>query len=290
MRERSLEEFESIFEQASIPVLQVENIALTRLSAVLKGDLLDEGVLDLGKYLAKRFKATLDLYYPATANAELMERAVRDRGLEPVLQPFASTAELVGQLSIQRSQLVLLPEPDREATRVVHVDNLVQGTRPPVLLVRQSIEKPEDVFANILHSLTGHFQQTQNFSYSFTLAEKNSRLLLLHTIEQSDIRGVREALQVSPEITARTGEELLDNLAHHGERFLKGVVAAGHDRPFEISYRLAVGEVVPAVRAALMVGNYSLLVLGSHREGYSHVTAADYQLMHMVGDIPVLAL
>ena len=161
---------------------------------------------------------------------------------------------------------------------------------PPILLVGSAIGDPAAVFHKILHSLTGNFQQTQNFAYSFTLAEDDGRLLLLHTIDEGEVQDVREALQVAPDIAAETGEALLQTVAHHGERYLKAVVAAARELPFDVSYRLAVGEIVPTVREELARGNYGLLVIGSHHEGHSHVTADDYQLMRQVRDIPVLAL
>jgi hypothetical protein len=47
---------------------------------------------------------------------------------------------------------------------------------------------------------------------------------------------------------------------------------------------------VTAVQEELAAGAYGLLVVGRHEEGYSRITAADYQLMHLVRDVPVLAL
>lgn len=290
MREQSIDEFESIFEQASIPVLDIENVALARIDVVLKGELLDTTILNLARYFKKRFGSTITIRYPGTVNAGALQVAVREHGIDAERVAFASTAELVGQVSIARSQMVLLSEPSLEANRVVDLDALVQGTKPPVLLVREPVDVPATVFGNILHSLTGNFRQTQNFSYSFTLAEKGASLVLLHTIAQSELDDVRGALSVSVEVAGAERDELLGRMAHRGERYLKAVVAASQDRPFDVSYRLAIGEIVPTVRAALNVGEFGLLVVGVHVEGHSHVSAADYQLMRQVRDIPVLAL
>jgi hypothetical protein len=185
---------------------------------------------------------------------------------------------------------VLLHGPASGAPRLVDLDLLVQGTAPPILVLRSSSHRAADVFREILHSLTGNFQQTQNFAYSFTLVEEGGRLVLLHAIDEHEVRDVRDTLQVSPDIANETGEALVHSLSHHGERYLKAVVAASRQRPFDVSYRLAVGEIVPTVRAELSRSDYTLLVIGAHVEGYSHVTADDYQLMHQVLDIPVLAL
>ena len=47
---------------------------------------------------------------------------------------------------------------------------------------------------------------------------------------------------------------------------------------------------MPTIRAALAIGEYTLLVVGSHADGHSQVSASEYQLMHVVREIPVLAL
>ncbi len=50
MRDRSLDEFESIFEQASIPVLDIEDVAITRVGVMVKGQALDAVVLKLAAH------------------------------------------------------------------------------------------------------------------------------------------------------------------------------------------------------------------------------------------------
>jgi hypothetical protein len=290
VRERSLDEFESIFEQASIPVLEIKELALTRIAAVLTGDPLDECILDLAGYVKTRFNAEVKVHWAAAMGADAAGKAAGGRGLDPAAEPFASTAELVGQIIIGNSRLVLLPEPESDSHRLVDLDTLVEVTAPPILVVRNPIEEPASVFRQVLHSLTGNFQQTQNFSYSFRLVEESGAILLLHAVNDADLEEVRQALQVSPDITEETGEELLERMAQHGERFLKGVVAASRTAPYDVSYRIVVGEVVEMVRRELAGGEYGLLVVGCHAEGRSHVTADDYQLMHSVRDIPVLAL
>ena len=286
MRERSLDEFESIFEQASIPVLDIQEVALCRISAILTGDALDESVLAVAGYLKTRFGGEVEVHWPAVVDASQINEAARTHDFGCATDPFGSTAELLGQVGVNQSRLVLLPA----FGPLVDVDTMVQGTTPPILLVGDAIGDPSDVFRRILHSLTGNFQQTQNFAYSFTLAEDSGELLLLHAIDETEVQDVRDALQVAPDIAAKTRDALLKNLARHGERYLKAVVAASRELPFEVGYRLAVGKVVPTVQEELARGRYGLLVVGSHFKGGSHVTADDYQLMHQVRSIPVLAL
>lgn len=50
MRDRSTDEFESIFEQASIPVLHIEDVAKMRVGVVAKGHALDTVVFKLAAH------------------------------------------------------------------------------------------------------------------------------------------------------------------------------------------------------------------------------------------------
>lgn len=290
MRDKSLDEFESIFERASIPVLDIRELSLTRIAVVLKGGPLDDAVITLALYLKKRFNAEAHVLWAADLQAQQVHKAALDRELLAAEHPFTSAAELVGQVSIGRSALVLLPDQPGEETGGIQLDALVRGTSSPILVVRKPPAPPAQVFGKILHSLTGNFQQTQNFAYSFTLVEDSGAISLLHTIDEGEIHDVREVLQVAPDIAADSREELLKALAHQGERYLKAVVAASRDLPYDVSYRLAIGDVVSTVQQTLRDETFGLLVVGRHSEGYSYVESADYQLMHAVHDIPVLAL
>jgi len=141
MRERAIEQFESLFERASIPVLDIREIPLKRISLVLKGDPLDESMLLLAAYLKGRFNADVRMHWSPAANEALLAVAESTHGFTPAAGPFESTAALIGQVAIAHSQLVLIPEPEDETARVVDADRLVEGTAPPILLVRRPIDE-----------------------------------------------------------------------------------------------------------------------------------------------------
>ena len=212
MRARAIDQFESIFERASIPVLDIKEIALRRISLILKSDPLDESILKLGSYLATRFGAEVRVHWPPSVDERLVSAAEREHGFVPASAPFESTAALIGQVALAHSRLVLIPEPEDEGARTVEKNALVEGSTPPVLLVRRRIAQPRVVFERILHSLSGNFQQTANFSYSFTLVEEHGTLQLLHAIDKDDIAAVREAMQVSPEVSDQDEREILKQL------------------------------------------------------------------------------
>ncbi len=290
MRERSLEEFESIFERASIPVLDVETESITRISALLDAGSLDASILSLANYLKARFDGEVLLHYPQLADVE-ETRAIANRyELQPATEAFASDKDVLGQIAEASSQLVIVPASADKEDRGVSIDTLVRECLPPVLIVHEPIARPGDVFERVLHNLTGNFQQRRNFTCSFTLVAPQGELLLLHTIAATELEGVRESLRMAPDVGSRGEAELLEALTHHGERYLKAVVAASQQHDFEVQYRLAIGDVLPTVQQELSRGRYGLLVVGQHHEDRSAVAADVYQLMHLVEDIPVLAL
>ncbi len=288
MRERALREFEAVFEQASIPVLDIQEVTLRKVSVVVKGIALDASVLKLGDYFRERHGATVVTHW-VDGFPEAVDDA-RHRGMEVLEQSFASTAELVGQVSIAKSQLVVVGEHEEVAQRVVDFDDLVVGMKPPVLVLRKEIDRAEDVFNRILHSLTGRFRQTQNFAYSFSMVPTGGRVMLLHMIDENELADVREVLEGEGSIDDVERATLLERLAHVGERYLKGVVASQRGKQYDVAYRLGVGDVLTSVRDELSRGDYGLVIVGCHHEGHSHVEAADYQLMHEVSEVPVLAL
>lgn len=290
MRERAIDQFQSIFQRASIPVLDIREVVLRRISLVLKGNPLDESILRLAQYLQARFETTVRVHWPASVDSAAASAAERKPGFASAAGPFESTAALIGQIALAHSQLVLIPEPQDERARVVDQDALVKGTAPPILLLRRPVQQPETIFRSILHSLSGNFQQTENFSYSFALVAEEGSVLLLHAIDKDDIDVVREAMQVSPDVSDQDEDEIIKHLAHHGERYLKAVVAASRKFPYQVTYRMTLGDVVTTVQRELASGSYGLLVVGHHQERHSRITAADYQLMHLVCEVPVLAL
>ncbi len=287
MREKSIEQFEAVFERASIPVLEIERLEMARIAAVCKADPLDESALRLARHLAQRFGSRVEVFYARRADRQRLASAAG--GLTLHVEPFDSTAELVGQLSIAGAELLILPEPADAPARVVDLDALVLGSAPPVLVLRRPVEDPARVFGRILHVLSGNFRQTRNFSYSFTLVERGGEVELLHVIDRQELEPVCQTLRLEP-AGSDDADTLIERLQQHAGRYLRAVVAATREAPCEVRYRLAVGPIVETVQQALRRGDWGLLVVGRHESGRSHVSAEDYQLLHRVRDVPVLAL
>lgn len=292
-KRRSIDEFEAIFERASIPVLDIVPHRPARVTVVLQGGETDGTACAMGAVLRSRFAdegCELLARRVVELDAETARKTARAQKIDLSDDAFASTAELIGQTSIDRSQLIILASgADGGGERLVDLDALVSGARPPILVVPRRIDDAASVFMNVLHSLSGKFRQTQNFAYPFGLTAPGGHLHMLHVIDENDIGDVREALKLSA-LDGEDRDALLRELSQQGDRYLEAVVAAARNEPFDVAYELVVGDVVASVERVLSGGDYSMLVVGTHREGHSEVSAADYELMHRVTSVPVLAL
>lgn len=289
MRDRQIEQFEALFERASIPVLDIPELELTRLSAILKGSSLAESVLQVAAHLAGRHKVEVKLHYGSSAEGELSSRATQ-HGYQLEDSPFTDTSQLIEQISSFDPQLVIVPVPAETELQMIDINRLVEGIKPPILLIRQEIADGGQIFKQILHCLTGNFQQTENFSHSFRLVAEAGEVLLLHVINHEELDDVRDALQLTSEVDTAEQGQILAEMARHGERYLKGVVAAAGQLSCNVRYQLEVGNARSVVEAELSKCKYGLLVVGAHESGRSHVGAEVYQLMHLVTGCAVLAL
>jgi len=287
VRDHSIEEFESLFSKASIPIFDIPKIEFRRVALILTGASLDAVVLQAGKYLHGRFGAAFSVHWKEAVDADMIESISQRPAFTLEPHPFTTETSLIQQVASSVCQLVVFPFDVNDASPVVSATRLIEDLAPPVLLMTSPFRE----FTKTLHCLTvGDIENIRNFAYSFNLVETNGELLLLHVIEESDIEQVAQALQVSPKISEKGGDELLRNLKEHAEQYLKGMVASRRDHCYEVNYRLAVGGVLPEVQSGLRSGDFGLLIIGSHREGRSHVDADEYQLMHLIKDIPILAL
>jgi len=289
MREHSLDEFESLFERASIPVFDIPDLELANIAAVISQTDLDYSVLGLAQYFKARFNSEVQVYWPTKVNEQHNIDMARKYNLSPA-SAYGAVEDLVAALAAESCRLLIWPISESNEVAEGELDTLVQSAEPPIFIVRQQIPQPSRVFIRVLHSLCGSLERVQHLAYSFSLVADQGLLVLMHTIEEHEIEEVRDTLKVSPEISGASGAALIADLTQHAERYLKGLVASSRDEPYRVQYRLGMGEVLQVVRHELSQGDYGLLVTGSHEHGHSDIAAMDYQLMHQVRDIPVLAL
>ncbi|MCH7958809.1 MAG: hypothetical protein IID08_01670 [Candidatus Hydrogenedentes bacterium] len=290
MYESSIDEFEALFERASIPVFDLPHVALKSIAFVPDGSDVDRSCVALLGSLKNRFDAEVQVYRDPCVDPEYTAALATAHSFKVAGESYLTPKELTAALNKGGHDLILLTESDTSESHAATLDELVQHAHVPVLVVRTPIEAPEDVFTKVLHSMTGNLESINHLAYSFSLVEDGGALMLLHTVEHTELEDLRDTLRVSKEVAARDGEALLEDLKHHAERYLKGVVASARDEPYAVDYHLRIGDAITAVERELRIGHSTLLVVGTHHEGSSHVDALEYQLMHRVSAIPVLAL
>ncbi|MCH7960396.1 MAG: hypothetical protein IID08_09700 [Candidatus Hydrogenedentes bacterium] len=290
MYESSIDEFEALFERASIPVFDLPHVALKSIAFIPDGSDVDRSCVALLSSLKDRFGAEVQVYRDPCVDSEYTATLATEHSFKVAGESSSTSAALAVALNDGGHDLVVLTGTGTTERDVAMLDELVQHAYAPVLVVRTPIETPKAVFTKVLHSLTGNLESINHLAYSFSLVEDGGALMLLHTVEHRELDDLRDTLRVSKEVTARDGEALLEDLKHHAERYLKGVVASARDEPYAVDYHLRIGDAITAVERELRIGHSTLLVVGTHLEGSSHVDALEYQLMHRVSAIPVLAL
>ena len=112
MRQRSLHEFESLFERASIPVLDIEPVKIGRIAVVCEGATLDGSALETGDYLKRRFAAEGALLWSSDWDDESALSVASRKEFQPASEAFTSTEELVSQIGSTGAKLVVLPVSD----------------------------------------------------------------------------------------------------------------------------------------------------------------------------------
>ena len=286
-RKKSIDEFEALFEQASIPVLDIPALAINPISIVLEDESLDPSIVSVAQYLMNRFGLSIQVH-ATDARAGFALELGQTMGFEWKGMPYGQSETLAEQVDRASSRMVMLGRTGGDS--VISLDSFVESVHVPILILNRPIRKPDTLFGHILHSLTGRFEQERDFSISFHLAERAADVTVIHTVSSDQIDDVRQTLRVSSQVSAEEQEEVLGHLTVHGERYLKAVVHAARELPCHVTYRIEVGTALEVIEQQLSEGDYSLLVVGAHREGRSHIEAEVYQLMHRVTASAVLAL
>lgn len=302
MRNRKIDEYEALFEQASIPVLAIPQLELTRIAVAFVGTELDGSAQRIALRLARRFDAQVQAFYTPAGHAAA-EQAAESANWSLASKPPASAdqstdneARRVADQAVAAAinafdpHLLILPQPADADVQFADLDTLVESVHAPVFIFRQPIEYAGQPFERPLHYLTGAFEQKRNFAYSFHLVATGGEVFVKHVINEDEIDEVKAALSLSEMIDDGTMECVLKELTRAGERYLKGVVAGAEHLPCTVRYDVSVGDVLESVEKEMAAGKHTLLVVGAHVQGRSHLDARVYQLMHQIKSAPVLAL
>jgi len=299
-RERQLDEFESIFQRAVVPTIEVEKIEIERI--VVLHDFSDRGpaCVAAADELRHRFEASVshrfllrdrDAAFEADAREKLAAAGAPDgeivRG-DPAAH-VAQVAETDRPSLIIASAPLLAHESSEEAAVAGRfIDALLVATPIPTLLMRSAWRG--SVFERILAKIPGgRHDLIEQFSFAFALCRPGGQLRLLHIVDQERLERLAEILEVTPEIDTATGKAHLTAAAERRMgQLLRGAVLTGRGAGFRADSDIRVGDPFEILPNEVL--DSTLLILGSQGSHAEFLESRAYELMNRIPNLPVLAL
>jgi len=295
MKERELDEFESMFRRAIIPTIEVEKIGLDSILLLADFGELTPACGIVAARLAVRFGASVSTCF----FLHLEDRDERDRA-QRVLDALPGSGEIrVGDpvvelpklIAERRPSAIVAPEPFHlhcDPNERDLLDSLLIATPIPTLLIRNP--EVDDIFTNIVAKIPGgRTDLIEQFSLAFALCAKGGRVELLHVLEQTRLQELVDLLEITPEVDTEQGAAaLLAAAKSRMDHLLKGAVRFADDAAFDVVADLRVGD--PFVILPEVARGCSLLILGSQAAHTEFLESRAYALMKAVPGVHVLAL
>ncbi len=296
MRERELDEFESMFRRAIIPTIEVEQIGLDSILLLADFGELTPACGNVAARLAERFGASVSTcFFLHLEDREERDRAQRVLDALPggggeirVGDPIVELPKLIAE---RRPGAIVAPEPFHlhcDPNERDLLDSLLIATPIPTLLIRST--EVDDIFTNIVAKIPGgRTDLIEQFSIAFALCEKGGRVELLHVLEQARLQELVDLLEITPEIDTEEGAAgLLSAAKSRMDHLLKGAVRVADEAAFDVVADLRVGD--PFVILPEVARDCSLLILGSQAAHTEFLESRAYALMKAVPGVHVLAL
>ncbi|MHC4957540.1 MAG: hypothetical protein ACYTGN_04130 [Planctomycetota bacterium] len=252
MRERELDEFQSIFKRSIIPTIEVEKIKLDKILV-----LTPEGGAPDCRALADGF------------GVEVSERAI------------VHADDFAAILADEHPSMIIAPDLGEL------IDSLLVATPLPTLIARGA-DGP-DLFRRILVNIPGgQHDLIEQFSFAFRLCPPGGTIRLLHVVDQERLARLAEILEVTPEVDTGASADLLAAVKARMDHLLRGAIRTARDAEFAVESAIEVGdpfEIVPR-----HARGFELLIVGAQSEHSGFLESRAYALMQRVPDRSVLAL
>ena len=273
MKERDLDEFESLFQRAIIPTIEVSKIVLPEIVVLADGSATAAACDGIAEHLRQRFGSRVE------------KNDIREWS-----DPLAQIRRITGK---GKPSLVIAPAPLRLRDDEDHVvgemvDALLVATSIPTLLVRGTPDA--SLFERILAKIPGgRHELIEQFSVAFALCTAGGTIRLLHIVNERDLARLARVLEVTPEIdTAAGSEDLRTAIETRMDHLLRGAIRAAEGAPFRVESAIEVGdplEIVPR-----QARDFSLLIVGSQSSHEEFLATRAYELIRRLPDMSVLAL
>jgi hypothetical protein len=285
MKERDIDEFESLFQRAIIPTIEVSRIAIPDIVVLADGSATADACARIAQHLRGRFRSRVCVHYlrnPGDLPAD-DHRVVEG---DPLKHLRHITDEEKPALIIAPAPLHLEDSEDPGLGDLV--DALLVATAIPTLLVRGTPD--ESIFQRILAKIPGgRHDLIEQFSVAFALCGAGGTIRLLHIVNEHDVQRLANVLEITPEIdTAEGTEELLHAIETRMDHLLRGAIRAAEDAPFRVESDIEVGD--PFVIVPEQAKDFSLLIVGSQSSHEEFLSSRAYELIRRLPDVTVLAL
>jgi nucleotide-binding universal stress UspA family protein len=285
MKERDLDEFESIFQRAIIPTIEVDRIAIPDIVVLADASETAAACGRIAQHLRDRFRSRVCVHYlknPGDLPAD-DHRVVEG-------DPLAHLRRITDE---EKPSLIIAPAPlhigDRDDEGLGDlVDALLVATSIPTLLVRGTPDA--SIFQRILAKIPGgRHDLIEQFSVAFALCGAGGTIRLLHIVNEQDVQRLASALEITPEIETADGvEDLVQAIETRMDHLLRGAIRAAKDAPFHVESDIEVGD--PFVIVPQQARDFSLLIVGSQSSHEEFLSSRAYELIRRLPDVTVLAL
>lgn len=314
MDESALNEFESLFEAAVRPTVELQPVRWSRVVVALDGSERGEAAVAVAVAIAKRFAAPA-FFLATRALLEGVDEATLQAKLDEGVAAAKAQAEAAGVVADGAARIgapgeVILAEERREPTSLLvvptphggqtpdqttlgsTVDHLLKASDVPTLLIKAPLAAPAGLFQRILAYIPGGFTVGPHFSIPFALTEPGGTLELMHVVDADEVRKYAAAFDITPDddTEERQAATMIRGLEEKMTALLEAAVGEVRDEPF--TCRSLVGEGNPIQRVALRLLNehVTLLVVESESRPEVAVPAEAYAMIKEITGVPILAL
>jgi nucleotide-binding universal stress UspA family protein len=262
-----------------------------------------ESTVLLTSYLARRFNATVSVVCVATSEEEIEEsdstvfRAVellayQGIGVEGSRGEGYPSENILRLAEKEEASVIIIPTPYAEKVEKPSVESLgttidivLQRASCPTMLVKSPVQKPKDIVKNILLPIQS-LEEYKAAKWALTLAEDDSRLLLLNVVAKSSVKTAKEIAErlLEAEIDE---DSIAEILRKDVSTLMANIARRGHEKGIRIERRFRVGEETTVTLEEMEKERSSMLILSTKPEKGNTIGSKVENLVRL-SSIPIL--
>jgi nucleotide-binding universal stress UspA family protein len=288
-------EFETVNIEKLILAIDIPTFAYERSNSALM----------LASYLAKRFNAVVSLICVTVSEEEYNEsnstilRAVellKSQGIkvEGSCGEGYPSENILTLAEKEKASIIIIPTPYAEKAERPCVESLgttvdivLKRAICPVILVKNPIEQPEDIMKNIILPIHS-FEDFKAVEWAFTLAEDDSRILLLNVVDKSFVETTKEIAErlFEADINDISIERILGKDISN---LLANIATKGKEKGVKIERQFRVLQEVIVTNKEIEKDKNSMLILMTKPE-IGNTIGSTVENLARLSSIPVLII